>query len=503
MYTATKPIILEEPATSTQATSHRVISGAGVQFVLQFIGQILALVVTRELLSTFSIAENGVFALIQKTGTVVLTLFVDAGMNGFAIRYLVSSPGEANQILSTLFKLRLGVWAIVTAVMIGCSSVFAVEYTFTLLWWSVYFLFSAKVGLLRGVLETIYRAQARFVFISVLSILDMVLLMVLLLADIRELTVHNVIFWYLLSSIPGFIILFIKADGWSIVRIPFSLQKAKRLILDVLPFIGTTVVLYINSYSETLFLTFMGSMVKVGVFEALGRIYIPMFMIIGSLQNGIYPFVVQFQKENLERCKQYVFYGFKFTVIVSLCIAVFSIIVTPWIIALFTGGKYVRNIDEFMLYPWLLVPNFCLTYVLTICLALGLQRKTLGIALSVTIWGLLLDPLLIPVLAVKGAIIAKLISNIIAWWVAIKVLNEFFQDNRINTFLQRFIPVAVVSLAGASVSLYELQITTSLVVVISFFVILLLVTRIVDTSDLRLIRSFAVSVIAKVGIKRN
>jgi O-antigen/teichoic acid export membrane protein len=494
---------LDRKPTSTQSASHRVISGAGVQFVLQLIGQILALVVTRELLSTFSIAENGVFALIQKTGTIVFTLFVDAGMNGLAIRNVVSAPEEAQQVLSTLFKLRLGLWFVVTTVLISCTAIFTSEYTLTLLWWSIYFLFSAKVGLLRSVLETVYRAHAQFVFVSVLALVDGVLLMFLLMADLAELNIHTVMFWYLLSSIPGFVILFIKADGAQILRIPFSSERAKKLFTDILPFIGTTVLLYINSYSETLFLTFMGTMAHVGVFEALGRIYIPMFMIIGSVQNGIYPFIVQFQKDNMERCKQYVFYGFKFTVVTSLLMAVCSIVIAPWIIQLFTSGKYIDSLDEFMLYPWLLVPNFCLTYVLTICLALGLQRKTFGIALAVTVFELILDPLLIPTFTVKGALVAKLLANLIAWWVAVRVLNEFFEDKRVNKFLARFIPVSVLILTIASIALYELPIIASLVLILSIFVILILVARIVDKSDLRLIQSFVVSLMSKVGIQRN
>lgn len=494
---------MDRKPTSTQSASHRVISGAGIQFALQLIGQVLALVVTRELLSTFSIAENGVFAFIQRTGTVIFTLFVDAGMMNFAIRYTVSSPDETNEILSTLFKLRLALWAIVTTVMVGCGAFLAPEYTLSLLWWSIYFLFSAKVGLLRSILETVYRAHARFVFISVLGILDILILMILLLADLTKLSVHTVIVWYLLSSIPGFLILFVKIKGWNILMVPFSGTRARQLFHDILPFIGTTVLLYMNGYLETLFLTFFGGMKEVGVFEAVGRIIIPTFMIIGSLVNGIYPFIVQFQKEDLERCKQYVFYGFKFTVIISLLMAIGLILTTPWIIHFFTGNNYASNTNEFMLYSWVITPNFCITYVLSVCVALGLQKRTFAITLALTGFGVIFDLIMIPLWMVPGAIVAKFLANIISWWVAVRILNEFFQDSRINDFLVKFIPVSLVILTGASIALYELPIIASLVLILSIFVILMVVTRIVDKSDLRLIQSFVVSIMSKVGIQRN
>ncbi len=487
----------------SQSASYRAMSGAGSQFILQLVGQLIALFITRELLSTFSIAENGVFAFIQKSGTLVFTLLVDAGMINFAIRYVVESPGETKSIVATLFKLRLALWAIVTTVLLACSSIIAPEYTMPLFLWSVFFLLAGKLGLLRTALETVYRVNAHFVLISVLALVDTIILMALLLADLRELNIHNVMVWYLLSSIPGFLILFVKARGWEILAEPFSKVRARQLIIDILPFVGTTVLLHINSYSETLLLSLFGTMEDVGVFEALGRIVIPMFMIINSLLNGIYPFVVQFQKDDIERCKQYVFYGFKISTVVSLLIALCIITTIPWIISFFTGGRYANSVDEFALYSWLIIPNFSYNYVLAICLAIGLQKRTTSMAAVLTIAELIVAPILISHFMVDGAVIAKLFSNVLGWWVSIRILTDFFQDNRMSVFLKKFIPVSIVLLGIGTCSLVmQLPVPASIALVLTIFVILMIVSRIVDADDYRLMQSFTRSVMNKFGIQR-
>lgn len=488
--------------TSSEPVAHRAISGAGVQIALQLVGQILALFVTRALLSSFSIEENGVFAFIQKTGTLLFTLFVDAGMVGLTIRYSVDSPNDTGEIVSTLLKLRLGLWVIVSFFLVGGGAVFAADYTMPLLWWSLFFLFSSKVGLLRTALETVYRRQAQFVFISLLSILETAVFILLLLIGIKDMSVSTVMLFYLLSSLPSFIILFVKTNGWAILAVPFSKRRAQQLFHDILPFAGATVLFYLNSYSEILFLSLLGSIAYVGIFEAIGRIVIPMFMVIGALSNAIYPFIVQFQKEDIERCKHYVFYGYKFTVIISSLIATGMIAIAPWIIQFFTGGTYAANTGEFVLYVWLIVPNFALTYVLGICLALGLQKKTIRIALFITIPSLLLDPVFIPLWGVAGAIWVKLFSNIVAGVVVVQILNDFLQDNRLNSFLLRFIPAWLVVLGCASWFLYLLPMWQSLPLVLAIFVFLITVARIIGKADVQLLYSFVVALQHKLGLQR-
>lgn len=487
--------------TSPEPVAHRAISGAGVQIALQLIGQMLALFVTRALLSSFSIEENGVFAFIQKTGTLLFTLFVDAGMVNLTVRYSVDSPRDTNEIVSTLLKMRLVLWVVVTLLLVGGGVLFAPTYTMPLLWWSLFFLFSSKVGLLRSALETVYRRKAQFVLISVLGIVEMAVFIVLLWV-VEKLTVHNVMVLYLLSSLPSFAILFVKAGGWNIVATPFSKKRAQQLFQDILPFAGATVLFYVNSYSEILFLSLLGSMTYVGIFEAIGRIVIPMFMVIGALSNAIYPFIVQFQKDDIERCKHYVFYGYKFTVIISLFIGAAMIATAPWIIQFFTGGTYAANTGEFVLYVWLIVPNFALTYVLGMCLALGLQKKTVRIALFITLPSLLLDPLCIPLWGVAGAIWVKLFSNIVAAVVVIQILNDFLQDNRLNRFLLRFIPVWLVVLGCTSWFLYILPMWQSLPLVLAIFVFLLAITRIIGKADVQLLHSFVVALQHKLGLQR-
>lgn len=489
--------------TASHSAAHRAISGAGIQFILQFAGQLLSLFVTRELLSTFSIAENGVFAVIQKSGNLVFTLLVEAGMINFAMRYVVEAPEETNAIISTLFKLRFLLWCVVSAVMFITSWSISAEHAMPLFVWSISLLLVGKWGLLRTPLEILYRIKARFVFISVLALLDTFLLMVLLLADIMPLSVHSVMLWYLLSSIPGFAILFIKVRGWEILAVPFSKKWVKRFTVDSLPYVGSVILLHINTYSETLFLSLFGTMEHVGIFEALGRIIIPMFMIIGSLVNGIYPFVVQFHNEDMERCKQYVFYGFKVSAVVSLLIAMGTLSTIPWIISFFTGGKYASAVDGFMLYSWLVIPNFSFNYVLSICLAIGLQKRTTYMAAVLMVSELLIAPFLISHYMVNGAVIAKLISNILGWYISIRVLAEFFQDNRISGFLWRFVPVSIAVLsAGTAGLIFGLSVPLLIAIVATIFVILTVMSKTVDANDYRLVQSFARSVLGKLGFQR-
>lgn len=469
---------------------------------MQLIGQLLALFVTRELLSSFSIEENGIFAFIQKTGTLVFTLFVDAGMVNLTVRYAVDSPDETNAIVSTLLKLRLVLWCIVTVLLVAGGAFFAPTYTMSLLWWSLFFLFSSKVGLLRSALETVYRRKAQFVLISVLGIVETAVFIVLLLVGIEKLTVNSVMVLYLLSSLPSFVVLFVKAGGWSIISTPFSKPIARQLFRDILPFAGATVLFYGNSYFEIVFLSLLGSIEHVGVFEAIGRIVIPMFMVIGALSNAIYPFIVQFQKEDLERCKHYVFHGYKFTVIISLLIALGLIATAPWIIQFFTGGKYAAHIADFILYVWLVVPNFALTYVLGMCLALGLQKKTLHIAFAIAIPSLLLDPIFISWWGVTGAIWVKLLANIVASVVIIRILNDFLQDSRLNNFLLRFIPVWVAVLGCATWFVYTLSVWQTLPIVLVIFVFLLTFSRSIDKADIQLAASFVVALRHKIGLQR-
>lgn len=461
----------------------KLFSQAGILFIAQIVNFSLYFVTQRFILSNFSKDENGVLFMIQRVGELAIFILVEAGMTDITLREVVQNQLNTDEILASLLKLRIILWSIVSGIMILVSMLIAPAYSVTLLIWFAYLLIAFKGTMIRAIFEIKLRVLNRIKIFALSGVLDSFFLLILVYFDRKNLTPERIIFWFFISSIPGFIAMVIACNPMKIITYRFSWKITRRIVEQSLPVTLAILLQQFHDKSDAFFLQYFYSMDEVGIYAAAYRILSPLQTIFAPIITVLTPFISGQIVSDKEQAKKTIFLCLKWILILFTGLIMLLTVSVKWIIEFATQGKYADNELQFAIFLWITLPMFVAIYSMFINVAIENQRKNFKITGILVIVSIVANIIFTPLLASVGAIIAKMLAYTIAAGYALYATQKFMQNTWISRFLLRYAVLLFLSCSASALMLKFLPPQISLLISLPLFAIFVWISKIIEKSE--------------------
>jgi O-antigen/teichoic acid export membrane protein len=423
----------------------RIANATGILIAAQILGAVLQLVSLRTVQDTLTKSGNGEFFWVQQVSMFAFFVMVEMGMTSIATRMVAQQPDTQDRIIATFFKLRVLLW--ILASLVVCVFCF-VRSPQNLSQISIYALFSligARTMILRPVLEVRRRAQNLQLLPAFAGLLDAALFAVFIFADASTLTPFRVMVWFLVSAVPGFVIMLCADQQWcSIWSEPLDRTIATALLRESFPLLASLLLLQIQDKSDTFALDFFHGKEALGVYAATMRIVAQGGMLMMVLPTVISPVVSALRVSDEERCRVYMIEGLNITLLASILAASMILALVQPLTFITAGKQYLSHSAEFSLAGWTLLGSMTVAYILALMTAIGEQRKLYAMVWTLAICSILLNLAFTPHWGAFGAIFSKLITTLIGTGVGLVAMYSFVRDKSLVRGLIRIFLVVVV-----------------------------------------------------------
>jgi O-antigen/teichoic acid export membrane protein len=464
----------------------KVLSGSLILLLSNVTMLLLTFIAQRMILSTLTKDANGVLFSERRFVDLVVIMIVDFGINGIIIRRMVQHPETASVTLSSSIALRLALWLSASFICIAVAG-FTPYSVLDVGLWCCYLMLSSRVGLLRYSIELPWRHRMRFGLVSIVNIAETVFFAMLIYFWRAKLSPTIVIAAFVISAIPGFLLLLTADRGKTISPRYISMKEIRQLVLEGLPLLATVVLISFHDKFDALLLGWFSPQRESGIF---GAVYVSLVPIIGTvpvaLTMAITPVIAQFAKKNWSECQKFTMTGLRFLMATTIVGSTLLSSLIPLFIELVSKGKYSDNRGHFFTYIWVAIPMVFVVYTQEINVVLSQQRKNLPIAGTLAIITLIVGVILIPSQHAMGAVITKIVSVCFAFMVAAKSLYTVMKQSIDTSFLAGVLASTLVGILCASYFPSIMSMWWSALASVSGVVISLLVTRLLKITDVRL-----------------
>jgi O-antigen/teichoic acid export membrane protein len=501
---------LPQTPLSTPPPSLRRLAGASIILaVSHIIGMALLLLTFSTIQHSFSKAENGTFFWVQQLSGFAFIIVTEMGMHSAVMRLYVEASADKDtqdSIITTFFQLRFALWLATSLVLLGICFAVEPQLFAVMALYALYSLIAARSILLRTVLETRRRSQNRQLLPAMTGLLDMVLMSAFVLADREYLTPLRVVSWFCLAALPGFFILLIADGQWKLLVKRFDIELAKRLLHESMPIFFSLCLMQIQDKGDTFALNLFHGRETLGVYSAVMRITLPFVGLLMIISTVMAPPITLLRTNDNERCKIYVLEGLKLTLLTSTACALGISSLAEGAIWATAGNQYLSYTLEFIVGAWSLVPSLCVAYLLSILVALGLNRTVLPMMATLGILSVIGNAIFTPHYGVLGAIAARIVAAVFAAGVGLRIVQKFLQNDALRILMLRFVffvCLMVFSLWGMLALTPHLPLSLPIAiafrasVLFTVFVLGTLVTGLMRKEDMTLLLSLAKASSAK------
>jgi len=448
--------------TRSGSVSARVIAASLWVFGSQIITLLLVFVAQRIILSTLDPVSNGTLFLERRIAEVVIGILADFGMNGIVVRRVAQQPERAPQILASAFYARLALWSLCT-VIVGVAGFAGQLALADVLLWAFYMLIASRSALLRYTLETRLRAISDFRLPSALAVADAVIFTALVTLWRDVLTPSLVIQAFVLSAIPGFIILLVVDRGRSTSWAAASTREMRAIAAEALPVVTATVLIAVHDKVDALLVESFSGRADVGVLGAAYTTLGPLLAVIPmAVSYAAMPDVARLLTSDESRGLDVAVGVMKHLLVISLVVTSIATILMPLFVDIVTKGRYLQALDMFVWFVWSAPFVSILVYAQELSVALQRQRHLLTIAAALVVSTIGFGLLLIPTMSSLGAVVAKIITSVVGAAVSLRLLRASLGMRISLTFALRCLVVTAFS-AGIALWLTDASVRISTV----------------------------------------
>jgi len=332
------------------------------------------------------------------------------GLENIAIRELVKHPEKRDELVGTVFFLRL--LSGLTAIILTSLVLLIVQEDFftsiLILLASVSFLFQAFQSIeyyFRASVKAKYNAYAMFLSIVLASTLKVIL--ILLEAPILYFVIAFTTEYFLLAI--GFVGVY-KLNHLKIFTWKYSKELSIALLKDSWPLILTGLVVTIYVKIDQIMIKHMMHEEAVGLYAAAVRICEAWYFIPVALCNSLFPAIINAKKVNEKLYNNRLQKLYDILVWLSIAIAILVTIFSSSIINILFGGEYSASSQVLTIYIWAGVAVFLgvasSQYLINENLTkLSFIRAFIGMILNI-----ILNLILIPKFGIVGSAVATLVS---------------------------------------------------------------------------------------------
>ncbi len=367
-------------------------------------------------LLSYAISFYGLFAALSVLGLETIT-----------IRELVKTPAERNNLLGTVFVLRL-IGAVGTIILIALTLLFSSEDSFTSL--LIIIISISLIFQSFNVVDYYFRAEVKAkysVYVQFSAVIITSAIKIILIIIKAPLIYFAVVFSveFIITAI-GFILVYRKV-GLKLSPGKFQKSIALQLLKDSWPLILTGVVVSIYMKVDQVMIKNIINTEQVGYYAAAVRLSEAWYFIPIALTNSLFPAIVNAKKISEEFYNNRMQKLYDILAWMAIAIAVPVSIFSKEIVNIIFGIEFQSGAPVLAIYIWAGVAVFLgvasTQYLINENFTkLSFIRTFIGMILNVV-----LNFILIPIYGIVGAAIATLVSYTIATTLIIFYKKTYYQ----------------------------------------------------------------------------
>jgi len=293
--------------------------------------------------------------------------------------------------------------------------------------------FSNKFTNIRELSVIPFKVELRMALPMSLVILDNIifLILVLFLNNFENKLVVFGIF-YLISNIPGAILLLISLVKNFHFKPDFSYPKLKEIVIEALPLFGFIIFTYIFMQADIIILRFFRGDADVGIYSVAIRLSMPLIIIPTALTSSIFSILVRKIKEEIDYS---IIVNTTLKLLAVFALSLFLIISfnSELIINIIFGSKFISSKIPLIILSFSLLFLFINFFILDLFTALNLQKINFKYSVLLNIIVLPLYLLLIPNYSFYGASAGKTLTFFLG-----SVYLSYFLSKKIHLKINAF-----------------------------------------------------------------
>ncbi len=389
----------------------------------------------------------------------ITSMLADFGMNPVLLRQMSRTPGRSGQIVleATLARLILIVPAAILTNVIGLIQRQEADFMVILNIMLLNMIFSAKLPIIRGTFETLFRSRARMSVPVLLALLDSAVLLLLALGW-RQLfrLPRDAMIAYSASNLGGFFILLflslamLRRGPRSSLRIEW--KSIRILLRESAPLALFLILNALHLYIDSIYLDHYFSKQEVGEYNAALRLIIPLLSIPTMVGWAVAPFIARFSAQadpsGAGKIRTLFGLGMKTLLLFGACAAVIGWREAETFVRLAFGGKYAGSVTPLLLYLVSYPVVAMNLFQVEVNNALGRQSRNTWAALIMALVSAAAGAMVIPFYGVPGAAGTKAFSVAVGFLFLFVALRRDITWNALLTFLKAL--VLTLLMAGVS-----------------------------------------------------
>lgn len=340
----------------------------------------------------------------------LFTSFANLGMDSIIIRELVKTPERKNEILGTVFRLRL-IGSIITVTLVAATAFLINETSFNLI--LIVIVASATVFQALGVIEQFYqsRVQAKFnVYAQSTSFLTASMLKILFVVFRQPLLYFAIV--QTLESVflaIGYYFVY-KKNKFSISNWKFERQLAYQLLTDSWPLVLSGVVIAIYMKIDQVMIKNFMTIKDVGYYAVAVKLCEAWYFVPMAISTSVFPAIVNAKQTSEKLYLSRLQKLYDFLAAISIAIAIPVTLLSDFIINLLFGPAYKPAAPVLTIYIWAGVATFLGVASSQYLISENLTKISFYRTLLGMIVNIIMNWFLIPIYGINGAAIATLIS---------------------------------------------------------------------------------------------
>ena len=334
------------------------------------------------------------------------------GLNNILVRELVQSPEQRNNLLGTVFWLKVfGTFVMATAIALALQFFEDEQQTY----WMIFIIALGYLFQTTNVIELYFQAQVQSKFIVRAQVAQM---LITSLFKIYLIYVQAELIWFAFALMLDQAVaaaLFLIVYCWKINFFPFFTfhwKRAKKLMDGALPLIfsGMMVLLYMKI--DQVMLKEMLNAKAVGVYAAAVKLCEAWYFIPSAIMASLFPAIIESRKESEEYYENRVQKLYEMMVWGSLLVAIPTSFLADWFIQVLYGAIFQEAAIVLKIYIWTFVFVSLGVASSHWLVAENLEKYALLRSLLGAIINITLNWYMIPIYGITGAAYATLITQL-------------------------------------------------------------------------------------------
>ena len=334
------------------------------------------------------------------------------GLNNILVRELVQSPEQRNNLLGTVFWLKVfGTFVMATAIALALQFFEDEQQTY----WMIIIIALGYLFQTTNVIELYFQAQVQSKFIVRAQVAQM---LITSLFKIYLIYIQAELIWFAFALMLDQAVaaaLFLIVYCWEINFFPFFTfhwKRAKKLMDGALPLIfsGMMVLLYMKI--DQVMLKEMLNAKAVGVYAAAVKLCEAWYFIPSAIMASLFPAIIESRKESEEYYENRVQKLYEMMVWGSLLVAIPTSFLADWFIQVLYGAIFQEAAIVLKIYIWTFVFVSLGVASSHWLVAENLEKYALLRSLLGAIINITLNWYMIPIYGITGAAYATLITQL-------------------------------------------------------------------------------------------